>query len=186
LSTNTGVWGCLNAGEASLSSSPPELSSSSETAVLCGTLFVPPLNKPWLVCARLRLRTGPVVDMTNWSSVAALMRTFWPIPMQSPKRLLFFFFAAVRGLYPANWYSSGNAFRNRSLKSVERLFWSWNTGSLTIVAQTVPCFSYPALSARSSSSVNGRRRLLRVFSNKGEPSGRVERTFEERWVRALG
>lgn len=42
-STKTGVGGVLKTGEFSLSSS---LSSSSEHAVLCGTLFVPPLRNP--------------------------------------------------------------------------------------------------------------------------------------------
>jgi hypothetical protein len=69
---------------------------------------------------------------------------------------------------------------------VERRFCSWKIGSLTMVAHTVPCLSYPALSARSSSSVNGRRFLLRVFSKMDVPSGKAERTFEERWVFAFG
>lgn len=45
------------------------------------------------------------------------------------------------GLYPAALYNSGNAFLNRSRKSVLRRSWLWNMGSLTIVAQVVPCFS---------------------------------------------
>lgn len=76
--------------------------------------------------------------------------------------------------------------RKRSRRSVLRRFCSLKTGSRRIVDQTVPCFSYPALSARSSSSVKGRRFLLRVFSKMDVPSGSVERTLDERWVLAFG
>ena len=89
--TKTGMGGRLNTS--SLSSSPAELSSSSETAALCGTLLVPPLNKPWLVCALLLL-IGPVVDMESWSSVAARTGNLAP---SAP----FGFLDALRGLYPA-------------------------------------------------------------------------------------
>ena len=44
----------------------------------------------------------------------------------------------------------------------------------------------PRPQRHSCSPAYGLRRLLAVFSNKGEPSGRVERTFEETWVRELG
>jgi len=87
-STKTGVGDVLKTGEFSLSSS---LSSSSEHAVLCGTLFVPPLKSPWLVCALLRLLTGPA-EVDSWSSAALMI----PIPSS-------FFFDAERGLYPAAW-----------------------------------------------------------------------------------
>ena len=50
-----------NTGSCELSLSSSSLSSSSEHTVLCGTLFVPPLNKPRLVFALLRLLTGPAV-----------------------------------------------------------------------------------------------------------------------------
>lgn len=47
-----------------------------------------------------------------------------------------FFFGAVRGLYPAFTYKSGNAFRNRSRRSVLRRL--AKMGSFAIDAQTVP------------------------------------------------
>ena len=114
--------------------SSPEVSSS-EFLALWGTLFVPRLNNPSFVFA-LFLLDGPTRRI--WSSVTARTEI---------ESTILFFFEIGRGLYPAASYKSGNAFLNLSLKSVDRRFCSWKMGSLTIWAQSVPCFSYPARNA---------------------------------------
>jgi len=64
LSMKTGVGGVFKTDEFSFSSSLP---SSSEPAINCGWLFVPPLKNPCLACALHRLLTGPGVA-EGWSS----------------------------------------------------------------------------------------------------------------------
>ena len=71
-------------------SSSSELSSS-EAFGLSGTLFVPPLKKPCVVC-RLFRRAGPL-SVGICSSVTA--------PTVEFNELNNFFLGAVRGLYPA-------------------------------------------------------------------------------------
>ena len=110
-------------GSISPSISSPEVSSS-ELVALWGTLFVPLLNSPSFVFA-LFLLDGPTKPTEGiWSSVAARRG-------DTGSKILFFFDTGL-GLYPAASYNSGNAFRNLSLKSVDRRFCSWKMGSFTI------------------------------------------------------
>jgi hypothetical protein len=107
--------------------------SSSELSALWGTLLVPLLNNPSFVFDLFR-RVGPTTQTEGIRSSATERKG------DTGSKILFFLETGL-GLYPAASYKSGKAFLNLSRKSVERRFCSWKMGSLTIWAQSVPCFS---------------------------------------------